>query len=106
MTTLDFIRNCVKEKKVLWTYHVNMRLKERFIPRQFIVDSIEKYEIIESYPKDKYLPGCLVYSEYNQERFHIVFAMDKEKDHVRIVTAYKPNPDKWEPDLKTRRTKK
>jgi hypothetical protein len=40
-----------------------MRLKGRFIPREAILASTESYEIIEEYPKDKYLPSCLVYAE-------------------------------------------
>jgi hypothetical protein len=35
---------------------------------------------------------------------HILFALDRETDTVRIITAYKPSPDKWEDDGKTRRT--
>ena len=29
---------------------------------------------------------------------------DVEADHVRIVTAYRPHANEWEPDLKTRRS--
>jgi uncharacterized protein DUF4258 len=50
---LHFIRECVRKRRVLWTYHVNMRLEGRFIPRESILDSLESYEIIESYPEDR-----------------------------------------------------
>lgn len=100
---LDFIKKCVSQNKIMWTYHVNMRLKERFISRLSILDSADSYEIIEMYPDDHNLPSCLLYTEYNEIIFHIVFAMDIVNEHVRIITAYKPNPDKWETDLKTRR---
>lgn len=49
---LDFIRRCVREGRILWTYHVNMRMKDRFISRRMILESIDNYEIIESYPED------------------------------------------------------
>jgi hypothetical protein len=100
---VKFIRRCVKEGKILWTYHVNMRMRARFIPRRSIVDSYESYEIIEEYPEDKYLPSYLVHSEYRGDIFHILFAADVEGDNVRIVTAYRPDPEEWEKDLKTRR---
>ena len=100
---LAFIQRCVREHKIYWTYHVNMRLKERFIPRSTILESIDKYEVIEEYPKDKYLPSYLVYSEYKGEVFHILFSIDVEGDNVRIITVYRPNPRDWEDDLKTRR---
>lgn len=54
---LSFIKGCVETRKIRWTYHVNMRMKDRFISREFIVDSTENYEIIEEYPEDKYLPS-------------------------------------------------
>ncbi|MDI6794283.1 MAG: DUF4258 domain-containing protein [bacterium] len=80
-----------------------MRLKSRFIPRQTILESTAQYEIIEAYPEDKYLPSYLVYSWHQQTAFHILFATDVEGDNVRVVTAYYPDPDKWEIDFKTRR---
>lgn len=40
----------VRNGRVLWTYHVNMRLKGRFIPRKAILDTVESYEIVEAYP--------------------------------------------------------
>ena len=100
---LAFIKECVKLRKIRWTYHVNMRMKGRFIPRQFILESVDNYEIIEEYPKDKYLPSYLVYSCYQKQVFHILFATDVGGENVRIVTAYYPSLDKWEKDFKTQR---
>ena len=102
--TLDFIRSCIKHRRIHWTYHVNMRLKGRFISRQAMLSSANSYEIIEEYPEDKYLPSCLVYAEYENKIIHLQIAMDLENDSVTIVTAYKPTLDKWEKDLKTSRT--
>ena len=100
---LRFIQKCVDQRDVKWTYHVNMRMKDRFIPRQFIIDSTRNYEIIEEYPTDKYFPSYLVRSEYQNQIFHVLFATDVKDDNVRIVTAYWPNPDKWEQDSRKRR---
>ena len=101
---LEFIKKCVKERKIRWTYHVNMRMKDRFIPRQFIVDSTDNYEIIEEYPKDKHLPSYLIYSQYQNQVFHILFAADVKEDNIRIITAYYPSADEWKENLKTRRS--
>ncbi len=57
---LGFIQKCVSGRKILWTYHVNMRLKGRFISLQAVVDSHLNYEIIEQYPEDKYSPSYLL----------------------------------------------
>lgn len=97
---LDFIRRCVRERKLFWTYHVNMRLQRRHIARDEILTSVDAYAIIESYPDDKYLPSYLVASS----GFHVLFAIDVEGDNVRVVTAYRPDPDEWEPpDFRLRR---
>ncbi|MFA5805710.1 MAG: DUF4258 domain-containing protein [Melioribacteraceae bacterium] len=102
---LEFIKDCVHHKRIHWTYHINMRLKDRFIPRDFILSSIGSYEVIESYPQDKYLPSYLIYAMYGSQIFHILFAADQENNTVTIITAYKPDRDKWENDFKTRRRK-
>ena len=59
---LAFIQRCVRERKVYWTYHVNMRLAGRHISRDELLVATETYEIIESYPEDKYLPSYLVWA--------------------------------------------
>lgn len=70
---LQFIRRCVIQRKIFWTYHVNMRLKGRSISRNAIIDTHDSYEIIEQYPKDKYCPSYLVRSEYYDDLLHIPF---------------------------------
>ena len=100
---LGFIKSCIKRRRIRWTYHVNMRLEGRFIPRDTILSSVDKYEIIEEYLKDKYLPSYLVYAEYEGRIVHIQIATDLENDNITIVTVYKPSLDKWEKDFKTRR---
>ncbi len=44
---LSFIQRCVRERKILWTYHANMRLIRRFIPRNTLIVAVETFEIIE-----------------------------------------------------------
>lgn len=100
---LAFIREKVRAGAIFWTYHVNMRLLDRFIARRRILESVDTYEIIESYPADKYLPSYLILARHSGEAFHVLFAVDVAGDNVRIVTAYRPNPDEWQPDLRTRR---
>ena len=100
---LSFIRDCVREGRILWTYHVNMRLGQRFIARETIIQAADTYEIVEAYPGDKYFPSYLVLGRNGDDAFHVLFGVDVEGQNVRIVTAYYPTPDEWEIDLKTRR---
>lgn len=64
---------------------------------------MESYELVESYPGDKYLPSYLVLALHESEAFHVLFGADAEGDNVRVVTSYRPNLGEWEADLKTRR---
>ncbi|HEX7184630.1 MAG TPA: DUF4258 domain-containing protein [Thermoanaerobaculia bacterium] len=100
---LSFIQTCVRNHRILWTYHVNMRLEKRFISRAEILDAADTYEVIEAYPEDKYLPSYLVFGRGVAGSFHVLFAADVAGNNVRVITAYRPDPKDWEPDLRTRR---
>jgi len=80
-----------------------MRLKQRFISRDAILNSVDTYEILEDYPHDKYLPSYLVLARYDMDVFHVLFATDVKGDNVRVVTAYRPSIEEWCEDMKTRR---
>ena len=100
---LAFIKDCMRNGHIYWTYHVNMRMNMRFIPREMILKSIEDFEIIESYPEDKYLPSYLVYSKHENTVFHVIFAADVENSNVRVITAYIPDPGRFDEEMKRRK---
>jgi hypothetical protein len=100
---LSFIRDCVRGGRILWAYDVNMRLGERFIARETIIQAVAMYEIVEPYPSDKYFPIYLLLGRKGGDAFHALFGADVEGDNVRIITAYYPSPAEWEMDLKIRR---
>ena len=78
---IRFIQGCVRQGRLLLTYHVTMRLAGRFILRE----------------------AYLVLGRAGTDAFHVVFATDVEGDNVRVVTAYRPDSAEWHDDLKTRR---
>jgi hypothetical protein len=100
---LAFIQRCVQRRQLYWTYHTDMRIQGRFISRQHMLDAVDTYEVIESYPEDKYLPSSVVYAIGRDAVFHILFAVDVPAEQVRVITAYHPDPEAWEIDQKTRR---
>ena len=102
---IAFIRERVRRRRILWTHHVNMRLRNRSISRRAILDAVETFELVEAYPADKYLPSFLVLAKGAIDAFHVLFAVDESGDNVRIVTAYRPDSDEWLPDLRSRRRK-
>lgn len=82
-----------------------MRLVRRFIARETILAAVATYELVEAYPDDKYLPSYLILARHGLQAFHVLFAADVERDNVRIITSYHPDPAEWRVDLKTRRSK-
>ncbi len=80
-----------------------MRLAGRFIPRELILAAVASYELVEAYPDDKHLPSYLILARHDGDAFHVLFAADVQGDNVRVVTAYRPDPGEWQPDLKARR---
>ena len=101
-----FIQDCIRRGRLLWTYHVNMRLAGRFIPRESILAAVDTFELVEGCPDDKYLPSYLVLGRAGADAFHVLFAADLEGENVRVVTAYRPDAAEWQDDLKTRRSRR
>ena len=102
---MQFIGKCVRDGKIFWTYHVNMRLHRRGISRRAIYESVSQYEIIEDYPQDKYLPSYLLWTCHDARVLHVLFAVDVEGQNVRVVTAYRPDSQDWTDGLKRRKPK-
>jgi len=103
---IGFIQERVCRGRILWTYHVNMRLAGRFISREAILAAVDTYQLVEAYPDDKYLPSYLVLARHASKAFHVLFAADVEGDNVRVVTSYRPDHGEWEADFRTRRPKR
>ncbi len=82
--------------------HAKNRCRERNIKQKDIEHCIMTGEIIEQYPDDFPFPSCLVFGYgINNQIIHAVVSSEGESG--RIITAYIPNTDKFETDLKTRK---
>lgn len=96
---LSFIQRCVREQRLLWTYHVNMRLVARGVSRLMVLESVDSYRVVEHYPQSQtshYLASCLVHAVHREIVIHILFAVDMEGDTVRVITVYQPDPEQWD----------
>jgi hypothetical protein len=87
---------------LLFSNHALERIRQRGIKIKDIESCIMSGEIIEQYPDDFPFPSCLIFGAcVNGKILHVV-ASD-EGTASRIITAYFPNLDKFESDLKTRK---
>ncbi|MBE6103192.1 MAG: DUF4258 domain-containing protein [Selenomonas ruminantium] len=88
--------------KVFITAHAAERFRQRGIKVKDIRNAVKTGEIIEQYPDDYPYPSCLLMGvPVKAQPLHVV--MSDEGNASRIITAYFPDADKWESDLKTRK---
>lgn len=69
-----------------------------------VKDAIKNGKIIEYYYEDYPYPSCLIYGKDSENRnIHVVCGI--YENEVYMITAYYPNIDKWEKNMKDRRKK-
>ena len=84
------------------TKHAAERCRQRGIFTKDIQCAVMNGEIIENYPDDFSFPSCLILGN-TLERRPLHVCISDEGSGGRIITAYFPSSDKWQPDLKTRK---
>lgn len=86
---------------MVFTQHSRKRFAERGINTNDIQFLFKTGEIIEQYPDDTPFPSCLILGYSGERALHVVASIDEGL--IYIITAYAPNPEKWEADWKTRK---
>lgn len=84
------------------TLHAAKRLEQRGISIKDVISCIMNGNIIEQYPDDYPYPSCLILGmSVAGQYLHVVVGSNMET--IWIITAYYPNPQKWENDYQTRK---
>lgn len=103
LNILDLQKICTLENIEI-TMHAAKRLEQRGISIDDIISCIKSGEIIEQYPDDYPFPSCLILgASTNQLLIHVVVGSNLKT--LWIVTAYYPDPGKWDDTLKIRKEK-
>jgi len=91
--------------KILWSRHGIAELVREGWNRALVEAGLQDSKVIEDYPTlHRQLPDCLVLGWLaTGEPFHAVIAIDEVKDRLFVVTVYKPSPEEWEDDWRTRK---
>jgi hypothetical protein len=92
----------VAEGRIQWQQHALERLLERGITRAEVVAAMIYGEVIETYAVDRPYPSCLIL-HVQEQPVHVVAAVDAAARVGYIITAYRPDPEHFEADLRTRR---
>lgn len=85
----------------IYTAHAALRVVERRISGEEIVESILDGVVIEDYPEDKYGPSCLIMGRCASGR--VLHVQVTYPPLIKIITAYSPSSTDWEEDWRTRR---
>ncbi len=99
---IEKIRMLVRQGDVVWREHAMKRLRERKITRDDVRSAIYNGEIIEDRPDDIPTPCCLILGSNIKGRYlHVICGI--LDDMVYIISAYYPDPERWESDFVTRK---
>src|SRR6266487_3801242 len=92
--------NC---SQIAVTNHVAMRIIERLIPWNDIVQVVETGEIVKEYPDDTPYPSKLMLKFIHGFPLHVVVSQNMHDLVCYIITAYYPDPLLWSTDFKTKK---
>lgn len=103
--TFDRVRDLARQRNVRVSRHSYARLAARGILMAEIIAGTDDGEPIEDYPDYFIGPAVLVLQrDRANQPLHVVWGIEKNTtEPAVIVTAYRPRPDKWSQDFKSRR---
>lgn len=96
---LDDLRFLCCRETMIVTAHCMDRMSKRDIELSEVMRAIMTGEVIEDYPDDYPYPSALI----SGNGLHVVAGVGDGR--LWLITAYRPDPDQWEADLKTRKVK-
>ena len=102
MNVAERIREHIKDDAILISSHARVRMFERNISTDDLMEVLLSGEVIEEYPDDDPCPSSLILGFIHHAAYHVVTAICT--DHLRIITVYIPDEEKWT-DFRTRRIK-
>ena len=100
---INKLREAIQKNKFEWRKHTLIRLAERNISQDVVLEVILEGEVIENYPKDRPFSSCLMFKVVKGKPFHVVVGLDEQNQKGYIITTYEPTLDKFESDFKKRR---
>lgn len=99
---IDDVRKLCTLRNIEVTMHAAKRLEQRNISIKDVISCIQSGEIIEQYSDDYPYPSCLILGlSMKQKYIHVVVGSNLEI--LWIITAYYPDINKWEQDLRVRK---
>jgi hypothetical protein len=89
--------------KLLFRIHAVQRMFERNISVKKVSQALQSGEIIEDYSSEMPEPSRLILGFQGRHPFHVVTSENSETNQITIITAYVPDPRKWNKNFKSRK---
>jgi len=93
----------LNRKQLLWRRHALERMLSRGISRQGVLAVLEANDQIETYPNDLPFSSALFLGKVQDRWIHVVAALDEEREELHVISAYEPDEDHFESDMRTRK---
>jgi len=94
----------MKYREIKFSQHTIMRMFERSIKKDDIINVIKDDRIIMDYPDDKPFPSKLIIGYIDEMPIHVVLGVNLAEKIAIVITTYVPSDDIWD-DEYTRRKK-
>jgi len=92
---IELIRELFRRREYEYSLHaLNQSILRRISTRE-IEEAVESGEIIEEYPADKYGPSCLIFGFTTDRRPLHIQCTYPERNPVKVITLYQPDPEQW-----------
>ena len=102
MLSIEDFQRVNRAENIVITQHSRKRMAERGIALADVRNAVENGEIIEQYPDDFPFPSCLIFGKAKDSKaLHVVASVNE--DMIYLITAYHPDAESWEADMKTRK---
>jgi hypothetical protein len=102
--TFETVKVAVREGRVAVSRHALHELEDDGLEIDRILEVAVYGEVVEDYPTDPRGPSCLVCSALDRGFWvHTVWGWDAGARIAVLITAYRPNPEKWDEEFKKRR---
>jgi hypothetical protein len=77
---------------------------ERKVSGKRVREALETGEILEDYSSEMPEPSHLILGFQGKRPFHVVTSENPAANEITVITAYLPDPNKWNKDSKSRRS--
>ena len=90
--------------RLCFRVHAIQRMFERNISAKSISQALQSGRAIEDYSAEMPEPSRLILGFQGKRPLHVVTSENRKANEITIITAYVPDPDKWNKDFKSRRS--